>query len=99
MHLIIALILQATTPDAAAAPAQSAPTETTQPAAAPLPLEPEMVCRWETPAGQRIRRRVCREVSEIDAQAQISADATRHMQEIRGGSYITEEMARGGMRP
>ncbi len=98
MHILIALVLQATTPDAVA-PVQTPPTETTQPAAAVQPLEPEMVCRWEVPPGQRLRRRVCREIADIEATADASSEAARHMQEIRGGSYLDDEMIAGGMRP
>ena len=89
MHLIIALVLQATTPEVAAPtePPQAPPTETAQQERVMLQLEPEMVCRWEVPAGQRIRRRVCREVSAMEAQAEASSEAAREMSHVRGGSY------------
>jgi hypothetical protein len=102
MHLLIALILQAATPDAAAPvvppeqvqtdPAQGA-NVTAAPSTTAAPA-PEIQCRWVAPTGQRLRRRVCETVQAIDARAQVSGEATRDMQVVRGGSILE-----AGMRP
>lgn len=99
MHLLIALVLQATAPDAVAATPTAA--ETAQPAATAetTTQQPEVVCRWQIRTGERLRRRVCETAAAIEARAVVSAEATRDMQIIRGGSIITDEMAAGGMRP
>jgi hypothetical protein len=98
MYLLIALMLQATTPEAVQA---TPPTEQasqaaaqTAPAAEPAAEETEVVCSWQVPTGQRLRRRVCETAQAIDARAQISGEATRDMQIIRGGSLLEP-----GMRP
>lgn len=97
MYLLIALVLQATAPEAvpAAPPTEQAgqPAQTTQPSA-PTSEQPEVVCSWQVPTGQRLRRRVCERAEMIEARAAMSADATRDMQGVRGGSI--EEP---GMRP
>ncbi len=92
MYLLIALVLQATAPNAVAppaaatettAPTQQAPAATTQTTATP---QTEVRCEWITPTGQRLRQRVCRTVNLIDERADLSADATRDMQGNRGVS-------------
>ena len=90
MYLLIALVLQATTPQVAE-PAQttdavSAPVTTNQAPAAEAPATPrtEVRCRWYVPTGQRLRHRVCETVELIDERAVISEDATRAFTENRG---------------
>lgn len=97
MYFLIALMLQATAPEAV----QASPTENasqaaaqTAPATETVAEDTEVVCSWHVPTGQRLRRRVCESAQTIDARAQISGEATRDMQIVRGGSVLEP-----GMRP
>lgn len=93
MHLLIALVLQATAPDVVAQPQPaatqtvSAPTQQAQAAtaqAAPATPRTEVRCRWAVPTGQRLRERVCETVELIDERQMTSEEATRHFTANRG---------------
>jgi hypothetical protein len=91
MHLLIALVLQATTPSAVPAtetPAQEttpivSTTSPAAPVAAPTP-QTEVRCRWVAPTGQRLRQRVCETVELLDERAHVSEQATHDMRDNRG---------------
>jgi hypothetical protein len=102
MHLLIALVLQATTPGAVPPPPEheqvqpavvSQPAEAAPPAAQPS-AEPEVRCRRAATTGQRLARRICETVDSIEYRAQASSDAVRQMQGGAGGAIPDP-----GMRP
>jgi hypothetical protein len=92
MYFLIALVLQATAPDAATAQtpaAQTTPAAATQTQASPTQTaaatpQTEIRCRWVTPTGQRLRERICESVEVIDDRQVISQDATNAMTANRG---------------
>ena len=94
MYLLIALVLQATAPDAAAQPqppaTQAAPASTQQAAApanqAAAAPRTEVRCRWHTPTGARIRQRICETVETIEGRQESSEAAANDFTRNRGVS-------------
>lgn len=99
MYLLIAVLLQAISPEIAApAPAArvesgaQAPTDTSAAPSAtvseppPAAIRRELRCERRAPTGQRISRRVCETVEFIDDRAVVAQDVTNAITHSRGVS-------------